>query len=310
MIRVLLNCGPNEVSRFAPHIAGVAAEAGLKVELSEDWPPETVDYIVLSPDGPVQDYRPFTRAKAALSLWAGVNAVVGNETLTLPLARMVERGMTQGMVEYVTTHVMRHHTDLDGVLADERERRWSFRMPPLASEREVGILGLGQLGSAAAVALSGLGFRVSGWARSEKEIAGVSCLSGQDGFRALLGRSEILVTLLPLTAETENTLDAAAFAAMREGAAIINPGRGALIDDAALLTALDAGRVGHATLDVFREEPLPDDHPYWSHPGVTVTPHMASATRPATSAETIVENIRRGEAGEPFLYLVDRARGY
>jgi glyoxylate/hydroxypyruvate reductase A len=118
------------------------------------------------------------------------------------------------------------------------------------------------------------------------------------------------VTLLPLTPETENLLDAARLALPARGAALINPGRGPLIDDDALLAALDTGRIGHATLDVFRTEPLPRDHPYWAHPRVTVTPHVASATRPATAAQVIVENIRRAEAGEPLLHLVDRARGY
>ena len=116
--------------------------------------------------------------------------------------------------------------------------------------------------------------------------------------------------LLPLTAATENVIDATALARMPEGAVIVNPGRGPLIDDAALLDALDRGHIAHATLDVFREEPLPPDHPFWAHPKVTVTPHVASATRPETSSLTIAENIRRGEAGEPFLYLVDRSRAY
>ncbi len=126
----------------------------------------------------------------------------------------------------------------------------------------------------------------------------------------MLATSEILVLLLPLTPATRNVIDARALALMPEGAVIVNPGRGALIDDEALLASLDAGHTGHATLDVFRTEPLPPDHPFWGHPRVTVTPHIAAETRPASAARVIAENIRRGEAGEPFLHLVDRNTGY
>ena len=172
------------------------------------------------------------------------------------------------------------------------------------------MLGLGELGSACARALAGLNFRVSGWSRSLKTIAGVATFAGADGLRAVLAEAEIVVLLLPLTPETENLLDAPRLAGLREGTVLINPGRGALIDDTALLTALDEGRVGHATLDVFREEPLPPDHPFWRHPRVTVTPHVASETRPETASRTIAENIRRGEAGEPFLHVVNREHAY
>ena len=116
--------------------------------------------------------------------------------------------------------------------------------------------------------------------------------------------------LLPDTPGTANILDARALATLPEGSVIVNPGRGPLIDDDALLAALDRGHIRHATLDVFRQEPLPADHPYWAHPRVTVTPHIASETRPDTASRVIVENIRRGEAGEPFLHLVDRDQGY
>jgi glyoxylate/hydroxypyruvate reductase A len=125
-----------------------------------------------------------------------------------------------------------------------------------------------------------------------------------------LAGAEIVVLLLPRTAATENLLGDRRLSLLARGASIINPGRGTLIDDDALLSALDSGQVGHATLDVFRVEPLPANHPFWHHPRVTVTPHIAAQTRPATSSAVIAENIRRGEAGEPFLHLVDRARGY
>jgi glyoxylate/hydroxypyruvate reductase A len=180
----------------------------------------------------------------------------------------------------------------------------------LANERHVCILGLGALGHEAAQALAALNFNVTGWSRTPKDVPGVTCLSGEDGLQEALSKAEIAVLLLPDTPATENTLSTETLALMPIGARIINPGRGPLIDDDALLKALNKGQIGHATLDVFRVEPLPADHPYWAHPNVTVTPHIASETRPVTAAQVIVENIRRGEAGEPFVHLVDRQLGY
>ena len=148
------------------------------------------------------------------------------------------------------------------------------------------------------------------WAAQAMGVPFVTTYHGADGLRPALCDADIVVLLLPDTSETENTLDAEAMSWLPRGAVVINPGRGPLIDDDALLAALDAGQIAHATLDVFRVEPLPTDHPYWTHPQVTVTPHIASTTRPASSARVVAENIRRGEAGEPLLYEVDRTRGY
>ena len=155
-----------------------------------------------------------------------------------------------------------------------------------------------------------LGFDVSGWSRSAKNLPGVTCHHGEQGLAEALSRAEIVVLLMPDTADTENTLNAQTLSLLPKGARIINPGRGPLIDDDALLVALDSGQVGHATLDVFRTEPLPQDHPYWAHPNVTVTPHVAAETNPRTASEVIAEQIRRGEAGLPFENVVDRTRGY
>jgi len=169
---------------------------------------------------------------------------------------------------------------------------------------------MGALGQACAAQLRNVGFQVKGWSRRKKRISGTECFSGEDGLNRVLREAEILVLLMPVTEETENLLSAERLGQMPQGARIINPGRGQLIDDDALLAALDQGRIGHATLDVFRQEPLPYGHPFWDHPRVTVTPHIASATRVDSSADTIAENIRRGEAGAPFLHLVDPETGY
>ena len=283
--------------------------AGLDALLSRDFDPAEVDYIVYAPNGPVSDFAPFTNTKAVLSLWAGVENIVTNKTLTMPLTRMVDSGLSEGMVEWVTGHVLRHHLGMDHHILGQAGI-WDPAIPPLARNRPVGVLGLGELGAACAGALAALNFQVSGWSRSEKAIDGISCLHGEDGLQQVLAGSEIVVLLLPLTAATDNVMNAQRFTLMPKGSFLLNPGRGALVDDDALLQALASGRIAHATLDVFRTEPLPPDHPFWAHPGITVTPHIASETRAETASDVIAENIRRSEAGKPLLFLVDRNAGY
>ncbi|KEO51241.1 2-hydroxyacid dehydrogenase [Thioclava pacifica] len=313
MIRVLFADKSSNWPRYEGPLTEAIAATGVAAEIVQpgEADPSSVDYIVYSPQGPVQDFTAYTKAKAVLNLWAGVERVVGNTTLTQPLCRMVDAGLERGMVEYVTGHVLRYHLGIDATLA-QQDGVWRHDggVPPLARNRSVVMLGLGALGKACAEALVELGFTVTGWSRTPKDIAGITCLSGEDGLRAALSRAEILVSILPDTPETTDLLNAETLALLPEGARIINPGRGTLIDDDALLAALDRGQVGHATLDVFRTEPLPPEHPYWAHPNVTVTPHIAAESRAETASEVIAENIRRSEAGEPFLYLVDRSRGY
>ncbi|MFZ9948736.1 MAG: 2-hydroxyacid dehydrogenase [Gemmobacter sp.] len=286
------------------------ARAGIAADLSPECDdPGAVDYIVYAPRGTITDFTPFVRTRAVLNLWAGVETIVGNPTLTQPLCRMVDPGLTQGMVEYVVGNVLRHHLGTDRYIRPAAPH-WDVRIPPLASERKVAVLGLGVLGLAAARALVRLGFDVTGWARRARRVSGVRTRLGPAGLRATLSGAEIVVTLLPLTPATENTLDAESLGLLAQGAFIVNPGRGALIDEGALLAALGSGQVGGATLDVFRTEPLPPDHPFWADPRITITPHIAADTRAETSAEVIAENIRRDLDGRPLLHLVDRAAGY
>ena len=166
------------------------------------------------------------------------------------------------------------------------------------------------LGADAARVLTGHGFNVRGWSRTEKEIEGVETFAGEAGLAAFLERTEILVCLLPLTPETEGILGARLFARLPKGARLVNLARGRHLVEQDLLDALDSGHLAHATLDVFREEPLPKEHPFWRHPRVTITPHSASYSLPESGADMVAENIRRQRAGEPLLHVVDRARGY
>ncbi|MFN4170842.1 MAG: 2-hydroxyacid dehydrogenase [Pseudorhodobacter sp.] len=311
MTRIYFAAGAARWPGYEAPLRAALAETGIAASVTPDRPadPASVDYIVFAPGGEITDFTPFTRAKAVLNLWAGVENIVGNATLTQPLCRMVDPALTAGMMEWVTGHVLRHHLGMDRHIVNP-SRIWDPTCPPIAAERPVAMLGLGELGQACARALTGLGFPVTGWSRSPKTIPGIATDHGDEGLARVLAVAQIVVLLLPKTPETENILDARRLALLPEGASILNPGRGALIDDAALLAALDAGRIGHATLDTFRVEPLPQDHPFWAHPRITVTPHIAAETRPNSAARVIAENIRRGEAGEPFLHLVDRKRGY
>lgn len=293
-----------------PLIAALAA-AGIDARMDTKPPkdPASIDYIIYSPGGTIEDFGPYTGCKAVINLWAGVEKIIGNPTLTQPLCRMVDYGLSEGMVEYVTGHVLRHHLGLDALLATQNGT-WAPRTPPLARDRKVAILGLGALGRACAETLSSLNFDVRGWSRTPRELAHVTCRAGDHGLSETLAEAEILVLLLPHTPATESLLNTARLAQMPKGAVIINPGRGTLIDDDALLEALDRGHIAHATLDVFRTEPLPPDHPFWAHPNVTVTPHIAAETRPASAARVVAQNILRCETGLPLLHQVDRSLGY
>ncbi len=308
MIKVQFAARPERWDTYQAPLREAFAKAGLQVDLRQDHAPAEVDYVIYAPNSDLQDFTGYTACKAVLSLWAGVEKITGNTTLTQPLCRMVDPGLTAGMVEWVTGHVLRYHLDIDRSL--KTQDRWDPVVPPLAQERPVTVLGLGALGTACATALAQLGFPVTGWSRSAKSIPGITCEYGDAGFARALQQAQILILLLPDTPATHNTLDAKTLSLLPKGARIINPGRGPLIEDAALLAALDSGHLAHATLDVFRQEPLPQEHPFWAHPQITVTPHIAAETRPLTASQMIAQNIQRGETGLPLLNQVNRDLGY
>ena len=308
-LNVLFSARPEKWEAYQTVLNSACQTAGLAVNLQQEMDPALVDYIVFAPNGPISDFGQFPRLKATLGLWAGVESIVTNPTLKTPLTRMVDSGLSEGMAEWVTGHVLRHHLGMDAQICNQN-RTWQPIVPPLARNRSVGMLGLGQLGTACARTLAGLNFPVMAWSRRPRSLDGIETHHGAAGLAQVLAQAEILVLLLPLTSATENILNVENLNLMPKGAVVINPGRGQLIDDDALLGALNCGQISHATLDVFRQEPLPADHPYWAHPNVTVTPHVASETRPETASQVIAENIRRCEAGEEMKFLVDRAAGY
>jgi glyoxylate/hydroxypyruvate reductase A len=245
--------------------------------------------------------------KAILSLGAGVDHILADPTLPpgIPILRLVDPYMTVAMSEYVQLQVLRLHRQDPAYLVQQHARVWRPRPQPNAAARRVGVLGLGVLGGDAALRLKVLGFDVAGWSRTERKLASIPSFHGADGLAALLTRSEILVCLLPLTPETAGILDARLFARLPKGAAVVNCARGGHLVEADLLDALDNGQISAAVLDVFRDEPLPQQHAFWRHPRILITPHVAAATHPATAAVAVADNLRRLREGRPLLNRVD-----
>lgn len=250
--------------------------------------------------------------RVILSLGAGVDRLLEDPTLPagVPICRMVDPSLTRSMAEFALLHVLRYHRDLDVYEAQQRRSTWRLVLPKPAEATVVGVMGLGELGGATVRLLRGHGFTVKGWSRGHKAIEGVACFAGEAELAAFLADLSVLVCLLPLTAETRGVLNADLFARLPEGARLVNLARGAHLVEEDLLRALEVGRLAHATLDVFVQEPLPAEHPFWRHPRITITPHAASYSLPESGAEIVAENLRRLNKGRPLLHVVDRARGY
>ena len=297
-------------ARWKPQLARLMPELQVRV-----WPevgdPADIDYaVVWRPEPGLLASLP--NLKLILSLGAGVDHILCDPHLPhdVPIVRLVDPYMTDAMSEYVVLQVLRlHRRDLD-YRAQQEAVVWRELAQKNAAERRVGILGAGALGQDAGGKLKGLGFDVALWGRSGRTVEGLTSYAGAAGLPALLGRSEILVCLLPLTPETEGILNTRTFTLLPKGAALINAARGGHLVEEDLLAALASGQLSAAVLDVFREEPLPAGHPFWRHPCIIVTPHIAAATHPPTAAPIILDNIRRFEEGRPLLNRVDVAQGY
>jgi glyoxylate/hydroxypyruvate reductase len=254
--------------------------------------------------------------RLVVSLAAGVDHLFSDPSLPdVPIIRATHPDLSMRVTEYVVLHTLRYHRRQPLYDAQQRERVWKEHPQSAASEVSVGVMGLGVIGSEAARVLARIGFKVAGWGASPKSIDGVDVFHGRAGLDAFLARTEILISLLPLTDDTRGILNRALFAKLkRDGAAggafLINAGRGGLQIDADILAALDDGTLAGATLDVFPQEPLPHESRMWSHPKVTVTPHNAGDVLPGFLAADVMVQIARLERGEPLLHVVDRKRGY
>lgn len=272
--------------------------------------PERVD-IALVWTQPPQGLGAFPNLRAVLSLGAGVDQLqLERLDPGIPVARLVDPTLTARMVEYCKAAVFHFHRDFDLHQRHQQERRWKFVPPVSAGDRRILVLGQGELGAAVATGLAAEGFAVSGWSRSPKQLPGVRSLCGHEVLPCAVGESDVVINLLPLTPDTRGLLDARFFSWCKPGACLVNVGRGAHLHEADLLDALDQGRIAAAFLDVFAQEPLPPEHPFWARPQLHVTPHVASLSDPVESAAVVVDNIRRSMQGLPLLHAVDRGRGY
>ena len=261
---------------------------------------------------PVGGLKRFPNLRCIVSMGAGIDHVLADTELPagIPIIRTTGPDLTQRMREYVCLHVLRLHRRLPEIEAAQRDREWLQLINPPAPGRRVGIMGLGNLGGDCARTLALIGFDVAGWARSAKTVEGLQVFAGADELPAFLGRTEILVCLLPLTPQTTGILDRHLFAQLPAGASVINVARGEHLVDDDLLEALDAGHLAYATLDVFHHEPLPPEHRFWDHPKVLVTPHVGSLIDPVAGGAAIAANVRRFIRGEPIADLVDLTKGY
>ena len=261
-------------------------------------------------------FAPLRNLRAIFSLGAGVDALMADHALPpVPIVRVVDPGLMRRMTEYVTLHVLMHHRRQRLYDAQQGQRLWLEHPQPPAGEVNVGIMGLGVLGRDAAEVLARLGFRVAGWSRTPRKIAGIETYHGADGLDAFLARTEILVCLLPATPATEQIINLTLLRKLKRdgalgGAYLINAGRGRLQVDADIAAALDDGALVGATLDVFPAEPLPAASPLWLHPKVTITPHNSAASVPEEVVAYIVRQIERFEAGHGLENVIDRASGY
>lgn len=276
----------------------------------EDFDPAEIRTILTwkIPDNLAQ----FSSVAIVFSIGAGVDQFIG---ATLPegvkLVRLIDPGLTAMMQEYITMGVLGLHRDLPAYLAQKQNEIWAqVSIPPPASQRCVGVMGLGELGKGALNALKPFGFSLAGWARSAHHMEGVECYHGEDGLKDFLAATDILVCLLPLTEQTEDLLDAKLFAQLPKGAALVHAGRGKQLNHEDLLTALDSGQLRGAVIDVTEPEPLPAGHPFWSDQRIILTPHIACITRIDMLVPAIAANLQSHLNNEALQGEVELSRGY
>lgn len=254
----------------------------------------------------------FKNLRMIVSLGMGVDHLLADDKLPdgVPITRIMDDGLVGQMSEYALFWGLWHHRDIEKYAASQRARTWKPEEFVDTIHRRISIMGLGTIGQDTAKKFAALGFPTAGWSRTQKTLPGVETFHGPSGLPKLLGQTNILVNVLPLTRETRGIMDKTLFAALPEGAFVINMGRGGHVVDDDLLAALDSGHISGAALDVFNVEPLPPEHPYWSHPRVHITPHMAGYTNPRTASPGVIDNIKALRAGQPLKNTVDPKTGY
>tara|TARA_R110002110_G_scaffold395138_1_gene609497 strand:- start:13561 stop:14490 length:930 start_codon:yes stop_codon:yes gene_type:complete len=284
---------------------------GLDIRL---WPdvgdPADIEYMLVGRFN-LDDMPDMPNLRLMMPMFAGIDHLIAHPKMPdVPLVRTGPPGGDPAMTEYAVLHVLRHHRHMPDYLAQQRDTVWNVIPQKLPRDQRVGFMGFGQMAEPPARVLRGMGFDVAAWARSDRQDADIEMFCGSVRLADFLARTDILVCLLPLTAETNGILNAERFAQLPAGASVINLGRGAHLIDEDLITALDSGHLAGATLDATNPEPLPNDSPLWQHERVTIMPHTARRVRPDTVGPQVAEAIRRDRAGEPQLWVVNRSAGY
>lgn len=278
--------------------------------LTEDQKQLCALAVVANPDP--AELRQLPNLQWVHSTWAGVEQMVAELSANelLPIVRLVDPALAHTMAEAVLAWTLYLHRDMPAYRAQQMSAQWLQRPYTAASDRTVGIMGLGKLGALSAERLRANGFNVLGWSRNKKSLKNIQTFAALDGLASMLAQSDIVVNLLPLTNETRGLLNTERFAQCKQGGSIINFGRGATVIEADLISALDAGIVSHAVLDVFEEEPLPDSHPYWSHSNITVLPHVSAPTCIRSASKIVASNIEEYYLSGRIPEVVDRNLGY
>ena len=297
-------------TKAEPWLQGLAAVLpGAEISVWQPGAPQADYAVVWAPPQQFMDEQ--SGLKALFNIGAGVDALL---KLRLPpqalVVRLDDAGMAVQMAEYVCHAVIRHFREFDGYEADMAAGRWGYRKPRLRSDFPIGVMGLGVLGERVARALAQFDFPINGYSRTPKAIDGVRAFTGAEQFNDFLAASRVLVNLLPLTPETANVMNKDTLGRLQPGAYVINVARGAHLVEEDLLALIDSGHVAGATLDVFRTEPLPAGHPFWTHPKITVTPHTSARTLRDESIAQIAGKIRAFQHGEALAGVVDPRRGY
>ena len=308
-MRILYRSDAPRAAAWARYFAEHAPDIDFRV-----WPDtgklDEIEYLIAW-QAPQELLAALPRLKVLFSSGAGIDHVDFSAVPAhIPIVRMVEPGIINGMVEYVSLAVLALHRDFFDYVAAKAARTWHALEVPPASARTIGVMGMGVLGRAVLERLATYGFRLRGWNRSLRHMEGVESFAGGEQLQPFLEGCDVLICLLPLTPATKGILNRELFAALPSGAALINVGRGPHLVDRDLIDALDSGRLSRAILDVTDPEPLAPEHPFWAHPRVFLTPHVASMTQPETAAPILLENLRRHRRGEQLMDVVDRSRGY
>lgn len=304
---ILINIPNRPVEKIVARLAEFIDKSDIQI-----WPditaPEQITFALVWKQE-VGSLTNLPNLQGIASFGAGVDSILADPQLpAVPIARIVDPNLSRDMANYVLTVIQQHRLRLAQFNQQQMDALWK---PKRARKgKRVGILGFGQLGQACAALLQQMGFSVSAWATTEKQVNGITCKTGEDGFESTVAESDYLVCLLPLTEQTENVLNRDVFKLMPEDAAIINVARGQHLVDEDLIAALDQGDIAYAYLDVFRQEPLPKEHAFWHHKQIQITPHISAVTNLDTALEQVVENYQRVQAGLAMIHCIDQQRGY